>query len=157
MPKLDPSNAELLEFIKENVATKVDLELLATKEEIKQAIAPLATKEELKLLATKEDLKLLATKEELRRVELKVDDLLTSVDGLAKNVGNHRTEMAANTAAHRRFDHRDHIFANKLGVNLDQVDADAQAAAPPAETDCARSKTRYPLYLPPLKGEKFFG
>jgi hypothetical protein len=125
MKKTDPSNAELLEFIQDNVATKEDIKQaiapLATKEELKT----LATKEELKNLATKEDLQLLATKEELRRVELKVDDLLTSVDGLAKNVGNHRTEMAANTAAHRRFDHRDHVFANKLDVDLNRVDADA--------------------------------
>lgn len=111
MPKPNPSNAELLEFIEENVATK---------EDIKQAIAPLAIKEELRRA-----IEPLATKSELQRVELKVDDLLTSVDGLAKTVGNHRTENAANIAAHRRFDHRDHVFAHKLGVDLNKIDTDA--------------------------------
>lgn len=111
MPKLDPSNAELLEFIQNNVATKEDLKLTATKEGLRRAIAPLATKEELKTLATKT---------ELLRVER---DISGKLDGISKQLGDLKTENVANTAAHRRFDHRDRVFAGKLRVDLDKVGA----------------------------------
>lgn len=67
----------------------------------------------------------MATKEDLHRVEGKVDHLQTSVDKLTKKAGALETEKAANTAAHRRFDRRDQVFAEKLSVDIDRVDAAA--------------------------------
>lgn len=73
-----------VEQILPTVATKADLEPLATKEELREAVAALATQEELReavaTLATKEELReavaALATKEELReaveRLEAKI-------------------------------------------------------------------------------------
>ncbi len=111
MPKKDPSNAELLEFIKENVATKQDLAPLETR----------LTHLE-RIVATKTDLERFATKQDLKGVERR---LVHQLGGIAKQLSDGKAEAAANQAAHRRFDHRDHVFAVKLQVNLDQVDAEA--------------------------------
>ena len=74
--------------VNENVATKADLDKLAIKEELWEAVAKLATKEELReafdRLATKEELRetvaKLATKEELREA---FDKLAAQQDKLA--------------------------------------------------------------------------
>lgn len=63
----------------------------------------------------------MATKDDLRAAE---DRLQTSLDGLSTNVKELKTEKAANTAAHKRFDHRGQVFAGKLGVDLRKVDAE---------------------------------
>ena len=52
--------------IHENVATKTDIEKLATKEELRDDTVRLATKADLEGFATKVDLERFATKEELR-------------------------------------------------------------------------------------------
>ena len=52
--------------IHENVATKTDIEKLATKEELRDDTVRLATKADLERFATKVDLERFATKEELR-------------------------------------------------------------------------------------------
>ena len=76
----------------ENIATKTDIEGLATKEGLREAVAVLATKEELQeavaMLATKEELQeavaMLATKEEFRqevgRLDTRLDRLDTKLD-----------------------------------------------------------------------------
>ena len=51
----------------ENVATKSDVERLATREELREAVAKLATREELREAVAK-----LATREELEKLELRV-------------------------------------------------------------------------------------
>ena len=50
----------------ENVATKTDIERLATKDELRDSLAGLATKTDLEQCATKADLERFATKEALR-------------------------------------------------------------------------------------------
>jgi hypothetical protein len=52
-------------------------------------------------LVTKDDLKKLANKKEMHN---KFDQVLTAVDGLAKKFDNFHAEMAANQAAHDRFE-----------------------------------------------------
>ena len=108
MPKKDPSNAELLEFIQENVATKEDLKPLETKvDRLHNRVSKIEQN--------------MATKDDLRAAE---DRLQTSLDELSTNVKELKTEKAANTAAHKRFDHRDQVFSGKIGVDLRKVDAE---------------------------------
>lgn len=52
-------------------------------------------------LATKKDLEVFATRHELNE---KFDTILASVDGLAKKFDNFSAEMAANQAAHERYE-----------------------------------------------------
>ncbi len=52
--------------IHENVATRTDIDKLATKEELREGVASLATKADLERCASKVDLERFATKEELR-------------------------------------------------------------------------------------------
>jgi hypothetical protein len=59
------------------------------------------TPKQFNLLATKEDLKEFATKADM---DEKFDKVLTAVDGLAKKFDNFHAEMAANQAAHDRFE-----------------------------------------------------
>jgi uncharacterized coiled-coil DUF342 family protein len=54
-----------------------------------------------KLVEHDEKLSFLATKSEM---DEKFDKVLTAVDGLAKKFDNFRAEMAANQAAHDRFE-----------------------------------------------------
>ena len=63
--------------IHENVATKTDIEKLATKEELRDDTVRLATKADLERFATKVDLERFATKEELRE---EVANLATKAD-----------------------------------------------------------------------------
>ena len=63
--------------IHENVATKTDIEKLATKEELRDDTVRLATKADLERFATKVDLERFATKEELRE---EVANLSTKAD-----------------------------------------------------------------------------
>ena len=68
-----------VEQILPGLATKADLDVLATKEELrvlatKADLDALATKEELRALATKADLDALAAKEELRALTLATKD-----------------------------------------------------------------------------------
>ena len=58
--------------IHENVATKTDIEKLATKEEPRDDTVRLATKADLERFATKVDLERFATKEELREEAAKL-------------------------------------------------------------------------------------
>ena len=74
----------------ENVATKTDVDRLATKDELREAVEKLATKDELRealeKLATKEEIARLATKEELREAVEKLatkDELREAVEKLA--------------------------------------------------------------------------
>jgi len=57
---------------------------------------------------TSEQFNLLATKDDLRDFEdkmaTKIDVVLTAVDGLAKKFDNFSAEMAANQAAHDRYE-----------------------------------------------------
>ena len=59
------------------------------------------TPEQYNFIATKEDLKGFATKHD---IDDKFDKMLTAVDGLAKKFDNFSAEMAANQAAHDRYD-----------------------------------------------------
>ena len=72
MPKKEPSNAELLGFIKENVATKSDLkrELGAVQRDLKGDIA--AVRRDVNKLDTERA----ATNQRLSRVEFRTDKLL---------------------------------------------------------------------------------
>ena len=65
---------QINDAVNENVATKIDIERLATKGELREEVAKLATKgelrEEVAKLATKEEVAKLATKEEVEKLEL---------------------------------------------------------------------------------------
>jgi hypothetical protein len=64
------------------------------------------------------------------RAELKADlkglegRVTHQLDGIAKGIRDLKEENAAHQAAHQRFERRDRVFAEKLQVNLDQVDAE---------------------------------
>ena len=90
-----------VEQILPGLATKVDLDALATKEELralptKADLEALATKEELRALPTKADLEALAAKEELRALTLATKDeirtlatkeeLRTEIDRLQRHI-----------------------------------------------------------------------
>jgi len=96
----DISNQELLEFIKDTVATKDDLKQYATKTDLEQ-------------FATKDDLK-----------EFK-NDIIEKLDGVSKQLTDVLSENGANLSAHDRFEHRDEVFAKKLDLNLNAVDAES--------------------------------
>lgn len=64
--------------VQENVATKTDIQGLATSDELRDAIAPLATKEELR-----EDVARLPTREELGR---EIEKLDTKVDSAVEKL-----------------------------------------------------------------------
>jgi len=70
-------------------------------------------------LATKDDLKLFATRKEL---DEKFDNILTAVDGLAKKFDNFSAEMAANQAAHDRYEEAIMELKNKVRVLERKVD-----------------------------------
>ena len=78
----DISNQELLEFIKDTVATKDDLK------------------------------------------EFK-NDIIEKLDGVSKQLTDVLSENGANLSAHDRFEHRDEVFAKKLDLNLNAVDAES--------------------------------
>jgi len=110
---------EALNFIKERMATKSDLEDFATKEDLKQ----FATKEDLKQLATKEDLarlkyeldgkiEHLATKNDLaqlhRSLTRELDDIreqLKNVGGFSKEI-DHALERIAAIEKHLGIEHK---------------------------------------------------
>lgn len=46
------------------------------------------------------------------------------LDGIAKQLTDIQAEGASNIAAHRRFNHRDEVFAEKLSLNLSKIDAE---------------------------------
>ena len=74
--------------VNETVATKADLEVMASK---------MATKEELKALATKDDIKDMATKSDLEVQGVKIDALRETVEGIQENIDKNiatKTEIA---------------------------------------------------------------
>ena len=75
------------------------------------------TPEQFNKLATKEDLKDLeekiVSKEEFREFK---SDVLGAVDGLAKKFDNFSAEMAANRAAHERFEEAIDSLKNRVSV-----------------------------------------
>jgi len=132
----DISNQELLEFIKDTVATKDDLKQYATKTDLEQ----FATKDDLKQYATKTDLEQFATKDDLKQYATKTDleqfatkddlkefknDIIEKLDGVSKQLTDVLSENGANLSAHDRFEHRDEVFAKKLDLNLNAVDAES--------------------------------
>jgi len=72
------------------------------------------TPEQFNLLATKEDLKNFVTKEDLREVK---NDILSAIDGLAKEVKDMKEEQVFNIAAHDRFEERITRVEKKLNLN----------------------------------------
>ncbi|KKQ56135.1 MAG: hypothetical protein US74_C0018G0006 [Parcubacteria group bacterium GW2011_GWA2_38_13] len=114
----DISNQELLEFIKDTVATKDDLKQYATKTDLEQ----FATKDDLKQYATKTDLEQFATKDDLKEFK---NDIIEKLDGVSKQLTDVLSENGANLSAHDRFEHRDEVFAKKLDLNLNAVDAES--------------------------------
>lgn len=72
-------------------------------------------------VAMKEDLKGFATKVELKSLE---NNIIQKLDGVSKQLLDIQAENAANISAHMRFEHRDDVFAGKLGLNLNAVDAE---------------------------------
>ncbi len=110
--------------IHENVATKTDIEKLATKEELRDDTVRLATKADLERFATKVDLERFATKEELReevanlatkadleRFATKVDlERFAAKEELREEIGNLSTkeelrEEVANLATQEQLTH----------------------------------------------------
>lgn len=61
------------------------------------------TPEQFNKLAMKDDLKDFATKEELKEMK---NEILTTLDGIAKNFKDHQEEHTFNIAAHDRFEER---------------------------------------------------
>ena len=104
--------------IHENVATKTDIEKLATKEELRDDTVRLATKADLERFATKVDLERFATKEELREevanlaTKADLERFATKVDleRLREEIGNLSTkeelrEEVANLATQEQLTH----------------------------------------------------
>ena len=111
----------------DKLATKDDLKeaasKLASKDELKEAVSKLATKDEFNKLVDKvDDLshkvsvlhadavakneKDAEVREILNALQEGVSDLLTGMDGLAKEHKEQRSEFVSNIAAHDRFESR---------------------------------------------------
>lgn len=71
------------------------------------------TPEQFNLLATKDDIKDFVTKDDLQEVK---NDILSAIDGLAKNVKDMKEEQAFNMATHDRFEER--ISKVETGLKL---------------------------------------
>ena len=78
--------------VNETVATKSDLEVMASK-----MASKMATKDELKALATKDDIKDMATKSDLEVMAAKIETLEKTVEGIKENIDKNvatKTEIA---------------------------------------------------------------
>ncbi len=69
------------------------------------------TPEQFNKMATKEDLVNLASKDELQEMK---NEILSAIDGLARNMNNVNSDRAANMAAHDRFEGRITVIEKKL-------------------------------------------
>ena len=69
------------------------------------------TPEQFNNLATKEDLLSVASKHELQEMK---NEILTAIDGLARNMNNVNADRVANMAAHDRFETRITVIEKKL-------------------------------------------
>ena len=104
-----------IQKLKQELATKEDLEKFATKENLELAFSEHITKE-IEIFATKKDLKEavknLSTKEDFNK-------LLTAVDSYAKKVDAFAQEMVM--LAHKVDRHEQwlHQIADKLGIKLE--------------------------------------
>ena len=74
------------------------------------------TPEQFDILSTKDDVKE-AVEESERRISRKIDQVLNAVDGIAKEHQNFQQELAANQAAHDRFDEEIAGVKEYIGLN----------------------------------------
>lgn len=105
---------DIVTFVKDNAATKEELDKFATKEDLDR----FATKEDLKIVKDeiKEDLKSFATKEDLSTVKDEImdkveyrlketkDEIMTQIDGLIVLVKNFQAELAALRSKQERME-----------------------------------------------------
>ena len=60
----------------------------------------------------------------LASIEKTLDEHTTILTEIASTLRSINTELKSFTGLYRRLDHRDHVFASKLGVDLRKVDAE---------------------------------
>lgn len=65
-----------------------------------------------------------ATKETLNAIEGTLGEHTTLLEQIAKGISDMVKEQRAMTSLYRRLDHRDHVFAKKLKLDLRKVDAE---------------------------------
>ena len=83
--------------VNETVATKSDLEVMASKMATKDELKALATKDDIKDMATKDDIKDMATKSDLEVMAAKIETLEKTVEGIKENIDKNvatKTEIA---------------------------------------------------------------
>jgi SMC interacting uncharacterized protein involved in chromosome segregation len=104
--------------------TPEQFDLLVTKVEYKRleekvnSIDNKLDKVAIEVLATKEDLKQFATKDDM---DQKFNTVLTAIDGLAKNVVKFQEDITSNQGAHDRIEEK----VNNHGVRIGKLEASA--------------------------------
>ena len=102
---------EVVEFIRDNAATKDDIKNFATKDDLKN----LATKDDLKNFATKDDLQNFATRDDLRNAK---DEMIGHIDGFIKLHKDMDTEIAALKSSYQRHEDQISQIVRHLGLQL---------------------------------------
>ncbi len=97
---------EMLRAMREQMATKDDLRHFATKDDLKTEIGAFRVE-------MKEELKAFATKDFVRE---QVSEVLTAVDGVAKQCETLEIELLANRAKTQRIEERLEVVELKVGI-----------------------------------------